>query len=575
MKTILKFLKPCRRLCFFILLITLGDTLATLFIPTLMADIVNIGVLDGDMEYIYRKGLLMLVCAVLAGVGSLINGFLRSRLSAKLGENIRNAIYDKILTFADEDFEKFGTSSLITRFLGDVNMTIMGLMETVDMLLPVPLMCISAVILAFIRDTLMGSILLGVTAVVMIAALLITKKASVIFVKLHQSIDHMMAVIRENISGVRVIRAFNKQKYEEKHMHGTFKDYSGYAIRANYLFMGLESLTMFLINALMIAILWFGGNRVGAGSMEIGDITALTEYATLILFNVMMAQMVMLFLPHCIVCAKRIDEVLSYQPKIADGNDRISKKSENIIDFCGVDFRFSDADEATLTGLNFSLRKGTTTAIIGSTGSGKSTIAKLLLRFHDVTEGEIRMGGKDIRAITQGELRRDISYVPQKAWLFSGTIADNLRYGNENATEEEMQKALQTAQADFVNELSDGLNSHVAQGGFNFSGGQKQRLAIARALIKKADLYIFDDSFSALDFKTDAALRKALKTAVSDSAVLIIAQRVSTIMGADQIIVLEEGKVVGLGKHEDLLESCPTYRDITASQMREGSVNGR
>ncbi len=575
MKTILKFLKPHRSLCFFILLITLGNTLATLFIPTLMADIVNIGVLDGNMEYIYRKGLLMLLCAVMAGVGSVVNGFLRSRLSAKLGEDIRNAVYDKALTFADEDFEKFGTSSLITRSLGDVNMTVMGMMETVDMLLPVPLMCISAVILAFLQDTLMGSILLGVTAVVMIAAFIISKKASVIFVKLHESIDRIMTVIRENISGVRVIRAFNKQTYEEKRMHGTFRDYSGYAVRANYLFMGLESLTMFLINALIIAILWFGGNRVGAGSMEIGDITALTEYASLILFNVMMAQMVMLFLPHCIVCAKRIDEVLSHQPKIKDGNETITEKGENVIDFRGVDFRFSDADEATLTGLDFSLCRGTTTAIIGSTGSGKSTIAKLMLRFHDVTEGEIRMGDRDIRTITQSELRRNISYVPQKAWLFSGTIADNLRYGNQNATEEEMQTALHTAQADFVSEFADGLNSHVAQGGFNFSGGQKQRLAIARALIKKADLYIFDDSFSALDFKTDAALRKALKTAVSDSAVLIIAQRVSTIMGADQIIVLEEGKVVGLGRHEELLESCPTYRDIAASQTRGGGINGR
>lgn len=515
----------------------------------------------------------MLGAALLSGIGTLIGSFLVARLSARVTRDMRNALYDKSLLFAEHDFERFGTSSMITRSLNDVNKAGLGLVMTIQMILPVPVMCVMAVALAFMRDTFMGFFLLAVTTVVLVTAGIVTKKAAGLFEKLQKAIDRINVVIRENISGVRVIRAFNKEQYEEARTRDTFLDYAGYAVKANYLFMGLESVTMFVINVCIVGIVWFGGNQVGAGVLEIGDITALTEYAILILFYVMMAIMVMMFLPHAAVCAKRIGEVLGCEPNIKDGSKRADEDSDIVCAFDQVTFRFADAEEATLHGLNFEIKRGTTTAIIGSTGSGKSTIAKLILRLHDVSDGTVSICGEDIRTLTGDELHARISYVPQKAWLFSGTIASNLRYGNENATENEMWNALETAQSGFVRELPEGVHSRVAQGGTNFSGGQKQRLAIARALMKKTDLYIFDDSFSALDFKTDAALRKALKTAVSDSAVLIIAQRVSTITSADQIIVLEEGEAVGIGKHEELLVNCPTYADIVKSQTRGGTAN--
>lgn len=573
MKTILRFIKPYKGLCFFTILVMVLDVLGTLFVPTLVADMINVGVLKGDIHYIYQKGVFMLGAALLSGIGTLIGSFLVARLSARVTRDMRNALYDKSLLFAEYDFEHFGTSSMITRSLNDVNKAGLGLVMTIQMILPVPVMCVMAVALAFTRDTLMGVFLLAVTTVVLVTAGIVTKKAAGLFEKLQKAIDRINVVIRENISGVRVIRAFNKEQYEEARTRDTFLDYAGYAVKANYLFMGLESVTMFMINACIVGIVWFGGSQVGAGALEIGDITALTEYAILILFYVMMAIMVMMFLPHAAVCAKRIGEVLDCEPNIKDGCEQAGDDSNVVCAFDNVTFRFVDAEEATLHGLNFQIKRGTTTAIIGSTGSGKSTIAKLILRLHDVSGGTLSICGKDIRTLTGDELHARISYVPQKAWLFSGTIADNLRYGKENAAEEEMWNALETAQSGFVRELPDGVHSRVAQGGTNFSGGQKQRLAIARALMKRSDLYIFDDSFSALDFKTDAALRKALKTAVSDSAVLIIAQRVSTITSADQIIVLEEGETVGIGKHEELLVNCPTYADIVKSQTRGGTAN--
>ena len=573
MKTILRFIKPYKGLCFFTILVMLLDVLGTLFVPTLVADMINAGVLKGDIHYIYQKGFFMLGAALLSGIGTLIGSFLVARLAARVTRDMRNALYDKSLLFAEHDFERFGTSSMITRSLNDVNKAGLGLVMTTQMILPVPVMCVMAVTLAFMKDSLMGSFLLIVTIVVLVTAGIVTKKAGGLFVKLQKAIDRINVVIRENISGVRVIRAFNKEQYEQTRTRNTFLDYANYAVKANYLFMGLESVTMFVVNVCIVGIVWFGGNQVGAGLLEIGDITALTEYAILILFYVMMAIMVMMFLPHAAVCAKRIGEVLDCEPKIKEGNGRADNDSDIVCSFAHLAVRFADAEEATLHRLNFKIKRGTTTAIIGSTGSGKTTIAKLIQRLHDVSDGTLSICGKDVRTLTADELHACISYVPQKAWLFSGTIADNLRYGKENATEEEMWNALEIAQSGFVRELPEGVHSRVAQGGTNFSGGQKQRLAIARALMKKSDLYIFDDSFSALDFKTDAALRKTLKTAVSDSAVLIIAQRVSTITSADQIIVLEEGAAVGIGKHEELLVNCATYADIVKSQTRGGTAN--
>ena len=584
MKLILHFLKPYRWLCVFTILAMLLDVAGGLLVPRLTADMINIGVESGNLDYMIRKGIAMLAVTVFSGAGALLGSWLCADLSAKIGEDMRNAVYEKSLTFSAHDFEQFSTGSMITRTLNDINIIQQSVVWCIQMVLPVPAVCIMGVGMAFAIDTVMGFLLIGVTALIIVLALLVTRKASEIFGRLQRLLDRMNVVLRENLTGVRVIRAFNKEKDEERRMRKTFEDYAETAVSANLLFAGLESTAFFVINIAIVAILWIGGNRIGAGFMEIGDITALTEYSILILFYIIMAQMVIILLPRARVCIGRIREVLEKEPEIKDGEGRIgpagnpedkeagcpADAGREAASFSNVTFRFPDADENALTDLSFTCRKGETTAVIGGTGSGKSTIAKLLLRFHDVTEGSVRVGGADVRDISQNELRSRISYVPQKAWLFSGTIADNLGYGSENASEEEMRRILAVAQADFVSSLANGLDSHVAQGGTNYSGGQKQRLSIARALMKKADLYIFDDSFSALDFKTDAALRKALKEEVADAAVLIIAQRINTILNADQIIVLDEGRIVGIGRHEELMENCPVYREIARSQMKGG-----
>ena len=576
MPAILLFLKPYKSLCVFTLCAAVLDVAGTLYIPALTADMINTGVGNGDMDAILRKGAAMLLMTLLSGAGALTGSFLCARLSARIGRDMRNALYKASLTFSSRDFEQFGAASMVTRTLNDVAVVQQAFLWSVQIVAPVPIICLMGAAMAFSIDWQMGLLLVGIVAVVMGSAVLITCRASSIFEKLQGALDKINAVLQEDIAGVRVIRAFNKEAREEKRMKLSFEDYARSAIEANSLFFGLESLAVFFLNVSVTAILWLGGNRIGAGHMKIGDIAALTEYSVLILFYVIMAQMVIILLPRARVCMRRISAVLLHRPEIEDGTAAGENvRSAEVCRFHNAAFQFADADAATLQGLNFSLLRGQTAAIVGSTGSGKSTIAKLLLRFHDVTAGSVTFGGVDIRALPQKELRRRISYVPQKAWLFSGTIADNLRCGNENASEEEMRRALATAQADFANNQPQGLMSAVAQGSVNFSGGQKQRLSIARALIKKADLYIFDDSFSALDFKTDAALRHSLASELRDSAVLIIAQRINTILKADQIIVLEDGKICGVGRHEDLLERCEVYREIAQSQTKGTNINGK
>lgn len=577
MKTILRFIKPYKWLCVFTLLVMVLDVAGGLLIPTITADIINAGIRGENLDYLIRNGAIMLGITIVTSAGALLGSYLSADLSSKIGRDMRNAIYDRSLSFSAYDFEQFGTGSMITRTLNDVNIVQQGIVWFIQMVLPVPAVCIMGIVMAFSIDSMMGLLLIAATLLILLLAVFITRRASVIFDRLQRFLDRMNVVLRENATGVRVIRAFNKEKHEEKRMRKSFEDYAESAIQANRLFVGLESVALLAINLSIVLILWIGGNRIGAGFMEIGDITALTQYAVMILFYIIMAQMVMMLIPRAMICVRRITDVLNHTEEIQDGLPAVEPwdgRNPNVISFRNASFRFADADENTLGNLDFVCRRGQTTAIIGSTGSGKSTIAKLILRFHDVAEGTILLNGQDIRKMTQKELREHIAYVPQKAWLFSGTIADNLRHGNVSATEQEMQHALSVAQSGFVNDLPDGLNSRVSQGGTNFSGGQKQRLSIARALMKQADLYIFDDSFSALDFKTDAALRKSLADEVKDAAVLIIAQRISTIMNAEQIIVLEEGQIVGIGTHDHLMKTCPVYQDIARSQMKGESIRG-
>ena len=592
MRLLLRTIKPYKALVAATLAALLLDVAGTLYVPTMLAGMINQGVTSGNTDFIIGQGLKMLVACCCASGGALLGNYLCARLASYVGRDIRNAVYDASLTYSGGDFEEFGTGSMITRTLNDVNVIQQTVMLATQAMLPVPIICVMGTVLSFRVDAQMGAMMLAVVSVVMVFAVIAVRRAAPIFEKMQGFIDRMNVVLRENIIGVRVIRAFGKERHEEGRMGRVFTDYADAAIKVNWIFAGVDCFSFCLMNIAEVLLMWLGGNRVGAHAMEIGNISAVVEYAMLIMFYIMMAQFVALMVPRAIVCLQRCAEVIEKKPSIVDGtgtaplapgpNGEVAAAGEDgvfnaslsdtvpVATFDHVSFRFPDADEDTLHDIDFSCRRGQTTAIIGSTGSGKSTIAKMLLRLHDVTEGSVRFSGADVRSMTQHDLRERIAYVPQKAWLFSGTIASNLRDGRAGATETEMRHALDVAQSDFVWGLPERLDAPVAQGGTNFSGGQRQRLAIARALMKHADLYIFDDSFSALDFKTDAALRRALKPETRNAAVLIIAQRINTILHADQIVVLKDGRIVGKGTHEELMEGCEVYREIAESQMKGG-----
>lgn len=585
MKTLVRFLKPHKGLVALTLLILLIDNAGTLLVPTMLANMVNTGITSGSTEYILRNGLLMLGATAMASGGAVTGSYLTARLASRVACDIRCVIYRKSLEFSASDFERFGTGAMITRTLGDINVIQQAIIMTCQMVLPMPVLAVVGIILAFRIDYQMGLMLLIAVAIVMVLAVITVAKTAPIFIRLQNFIDRMNVVLRENIIGARVIRAFGREKREEEREGRVFGEYAQNAIRVNYVFSGLDCSCFFVINMVEVCVIWLGGNRVGAHAMQIASTSAVLEYAILILFYIMTAQMVMVAMPRAKACLDRAREVLELEPSIVDSVDArdlsvaaaparvLAGERDVVARFDHASFRFDDADEDTLHDLDFCCRRGQTTAIIGSTGSGKSTVAKLLLRLHDITRGRVLLGDRDVRDITQRELRARVSYVPQKAWLFSGTVASNLRDGLPDATEEQMRHALDVAQSQFVYDLGRGLDAVVAQGGTNFSGGQRQRLAIARAIIKPADLYIFDDSFSALDFKTDAALRAALTQEMRDSALLIIAQRISTILHADQIIVLKDGEVVGQGRHEELMETCEVYRAIAESQMKGGEAH--
>ena len=573
MKLVLRFLKPHRKLTLLTIVLLIMDVAGALFIPTLVAEMLNRGTSGAPFEEILQLGAAMAAVSLAAGACAVTGGYACATLSARVGKDIREAIYAKSLKLSVYDFRQFGTASITTRTISDVTTIQFALTSTIQMVIPVPIICLLAIALTFGLDVRMGLILLAVTIAVLLLAFLIMRQASPLFRRLQKLLDRMSTVLLENLTGVRVVRAFNNEKREERRMVTSFTDYAATSIKANRLFANLDGLSFFCINFFLVVVYWLSGAEIHAGSFQIGDITAVIEYAILVLFFLMMAQMVILTLPRALECCERIRLVLDHSPEIVDLVEEDPGEEadcRDVLTFRDVSFRFQDAEEDTLGHLNFVCRRGETTAVIGGTGSGKSTVASLILRFHDVTGGSILLDGTDIRDMTQRHLRSHLAYVQQKAWLFSGTIRDNLRYSRPDATDEELMHAADVAQAgDFIRSLPDGLDSFVAQGGTNFSGGQKQRLSIARALVKKPDLYIFDDSFSALDFKTDAALRKALEPETKDAAVLIIAQRVSSIRHARRIVVLHEGHMAGVGTHEELMETCQVYREIYESQTKE------
>ena len=573
MNLILRFLKPHWKLCLITVVLLIVDVAGALFIPTLVAEMLNDGTSGASFDAIVRTGIHMAAVSVLAGVCAILGGYASATLAAQVGKDMREAIYAKSLKLSVYDFRQFGTASITTRTISDITTIQFALTSTIQMVIPVPVICVLALALTFGLDAQMGVILLIVVAAVLLLAWRIMGSASPLFRKLQKLLDRMSTVLLENITGVRVVRAVNNEIREEGRMITAFSNYAATSIKANRLFANLDGLSFFCINLFVVVVYWLSGAHISSGNLQIGDITALIEYAMMVLFFLMMAQMVILTLPRALECCERVRLVLDHTPEIVDLVDRDPEEDSSnpeVLAFRDVSFRFKDAEEDTLGHLNFVCRRGETTAIIGGTGSGKSTVASLILRFHDVTGGAVELNGTDIRNMPQKFLRDHLAYVQQKAWLFSGTIAGNLRYSRPDATVEELMHAADVAQAgDFIRSLPDGLNSFVAQGGANFSGGQKQRLSIARALVKKPELYIFDDSFSALDFKTDAALRHALAAETKDAAVLIIAQRVSSIRHANQIIVLHEGRMAGIGTHKELMKTCKVYQEIYESQTKE------
>ena len=567
---------PYRGLAVATFVAMLFDLSGMLLIPTQLSAMINTAVTTQDANEFLAHGALMLAAALVGSFGYIASTWLASRLCANVGRDLRMRVYRASLAFSATDFNRFGTGSMITRTLSDANVVQQTLLMTVLMILPVPIMCAISVGLAFSTDFVMGWVLLAVTLVTLSISLVAIRGTAPVFTRLQGFIDAMNARLREAITGVRVVRAFGREELTRERLDETFDAYARNAIRVNYVFATTDLMTFFLMNGVESLTMWLGANRVGAHAMQIGSISALIEYAMLIMFFMMMAQFVMLSVPRALACLGRAAEVLAVHSEVSDAERCVEPdlSSGVVARFDHASLRYADADEDTLRNLDFSVRRGQVCAIIGNTGSGKSTVAKMLLRFCDATEGRVLLGDADVRDVSQQTLREHVAYVPQKAWLFSGTIAENLRHGRAEATDEELWHALDVAQAGFVRELPGGLGARVAQGGTNFSGGQRQRLAIARALVRHADLYVFDDSFSALDFKTDAALRHALAPELARAATLIIAQRVSTIREADQIVVLKDGQIVGLGGHDELMGTCETYRAIAQSQARKEASRG-
>jgi ATP-binding cassette subfamily B protein len=542
----------------------------TLYLPTLTADIINKGVVPGDMDFVWRTGAIMLGVAVLTGLFSILGTYFSAEVATSFAKNTRKKLFSHTQKLSYQDYKRFNTSSLITRATNDIEQLQTTISMFFDMMLPAPFVIAVGLILAFTRDTYMALIIIISSALMLVIMAFAIRIAFPLFARVQKGIDGINGVVAQYISGIRVVRAFNRTKLEQERMNESFQSYAKLNIKINRLFAVMIPVIMLIFTLVSVAVVWFGGHRINSGYMQIGDITAIMEYSVNILMYVLMATFSFIQIPRARVCSGRIREVLEHTPEIENGNLHLNAASDLQLEFKDVCFSYQNAENPVLHNLNFICKKGTTTAIIGGTGSGKSTAARLIPRLIDTTSGQVVLNGINIKELPQEELRARIGFVPQKAFLFGGTISENIKHGDKNATPEEIKQAAITAQADeFIAEREGGYDSEISQGGRNLSGGQRQRLAIARMLAKKPDIYVFDDSFSALDFKTDAALRKALKEVTQSAIVINIAQRISTIRDADQIIVLDEGKIVGKGTHGELLDSCEIYLEIAKSQLSE------
>lgn len=584
MKHLIIFLKKRRGMLWLTLLLLTGQVVGTLLIPRLIAEIVDTGILQGNMSAIYRVGMQMFVVSIVTALISILGCYYSSELSLAFGRDMREAIFKKSQAISLEQFERLGVSSMMTRSTSDISSLQQTIIMVLQMVVPAPLIIGVCIGMTVQINPSLSIIPVVCILIFIVLAGIILKKSQSLSRLIQVKMDRINQVVRESVTGIRVIRAFGNGMYEKKRSDKAFGEYADHMIRLNRLFAALNPAVWLVMGLSMAAIVGAGGMMATGGSMRIGQITAVTEYTIITLSYVIMAIMSSVTIPKMRACLQRLEEVLDMEPAITDVRTEVDKRSEldkkngtakesPVVEFSHVTFSYPGAEEPVLKDISFSCKAGETTAIIGSTGSGKSTIANLLLRLHEINEGEIFLKGENIKAMPQNTLRTQIAYAPQKAILFAGTIADNLRMGRKTAGEGDMMRALDISQAAaFVQSLPLGINAPVAQNGSNFSGGQKQRLAIARAIIRKAPVLVFDDSFSALDFKTDANLRKALKEHTADTAKLIIAQRIQTIADADQIIVLDEGKIAGIGSHGQLLGTCEIYRSIVQSQLSPEEV---
>lgn len=571
MKLILHYLKKYKRLVFFDILSIFSFALVELGIPTIMAGIIDEGIALSDMEYIRRKGILLLVIAVVGGAGSILLGYCSTRIATNITRDIRNDIFAKAQEYSHFEYNQFGVASMITRTTNDAFQLMMFVNTLLRMALLTPVMFIVSLILTIRTSLTLTSVLGMAIPFILVGVIVIAKISFPLSMTQQKLMDKLNRIARENLTGVRVIRAFRKDEYESGRFRDTNEQYAAASRRLFKLMSSAQPLFFFLLNIAVLAIFWISSTKINTGDLQVGQLVAFLEYQFHAMFSIMLFSMVFVLYPRAEVSARRIEELLDAEPMVTDPENGVQETAQRgLVEFDHVTFVYPQSSEAILTDVSFTAKAGETVAFIGSTGSGKSTLIQLIPRLYDVTGGSVRVDGVDVREFSLAALRQRIGYVAQKALLFSGTIADNLRMGKPDATEEELRHAAEVAQAyTFIQQKPGGWDEPVSEGGANFSGGQKQRLSIARALVRRPEIYIFDDSFSALDFRTDAALRAALKKETADAVVLIVAQRVSSIMDATRIVVLDEGRMAGIGTHRQLLESCPVYREIALSQLSE------
>jgi ATP-binding cassette, subfamily B, multidrug efflux pump len=549
------------------------QAMADLFLPTLMADIIDKGVVVGNTPYIWKIGGWMLLVSALGGSASVIASYYSSQAAMGFGRDIRRKVFYHIDKFSLQEFDEIGTASLITRTTNDITQVQQVVIMMLRMVVSAPIMLVGGVIMAVSKDAKLSLVIVATMPVLIGSILLILFKGVPLFKTAQKRLDRLNLVLRENLTGIRVIRAFNRESQESVRLEQANWELTEVSIKVNKVMAFLMPAMMLVMNLTVVSIIWFGGVRIDQGAMQIGDLMAFIQYVMQIMFALIMASMMFVMVPRAAVSAKRINDVLEMKPAFTDEGTAKADLDRGMLEFDHVTFSYPGAEEPALSDISFTARPGEITAIIGGTGSGKSTLVHLIPRFYDISSGTIRVNGVDIREASQEEVRSKIGFVPQKALLFTGTIADNIRFGKETATQDEIEQAARIAQAeDFILKMKDGYQAKIEQGGSNVSGGQKQRLSIARALIRKPDLYIFDDSFSALDFKTDAKLRAALKEETKHATVLLVAQRVSTVIDADRIIVLENGRMAGMGTHQVLLKTNEVYREIVRSQLSEEEI---